>query len=67
MDVSDDRVISFHPGQVWESPRGFLWRVSGVERGGKAVLRLGNDGKGRKAVRDWDAVQGWVLYSDTTA
>lgn len=64
MNLSDDRVCSFHVGQVWESPRGFLYRVESVRRGGKAVLRLGVDGKGRKVIRDWDAVIGWVIYKD---
>ena len=65
MDISDDRLLSFHAGQVWESPRGFLWRVVDVERGGKAALKQGKCGTGRKAIRDWDAVIGWILYSDT--
>ena len=64
MRISDDRVCSFHDGQVWESPRGFLYRVMAVTRGGKATLRLGSDGSGRKVVRDWDAVINWILYSD---
>lgn len=58
----------FEPGQVWESPRGFLFAVIGyVETPGKrkqAVLRLGKDGKGRKQLRDWDAVVGWVIFKE---
>lgn len=64
MSISDDRVVSFHAGQVWESPRGSLWRVVSVERGKMAVLKQGERGLGRKTVRDWDAVVGWVLHSD---
>lgn len=58
------RVDNFHVGQVWESPRGMLYKVIEVRRGGKAVLRLGVDGKGRIVRRNWDAVMGWVIYSD---
>lgn len=57
----------FEPGQVWESPRGFLYAVIGYapEMPGKrkqVVLRLGENGKGRKQLRDWDAVVGWTIY-----
>lgn len=56
----------FVPGQVWESPRGSLYTVIGyVEKPGKrkqAVLRLGENGQGRKQLRDWDAVVGWVIH-----
>lgn len=58
------RVDSFNVGQVWESSKGNLYRVISVQRGGKALLRLGVDGKGRVMRRDWDAVIGWFLYSD---
>lgn len=60
-----ERLESFHAGQVWQSPRGTLWRVVGVERGGKAVLKQGTQGEGRKSVRGWSDVIGWVLDSDT--
>ena len=59
-----DRADSFHVGQVWESPRGTLYRVMSVRRGGQAELRVGSTGGGRIVRRDWDAVVGWVLYSD---
>lgn len=62
--ISDDRVNSFHAGQVWESPRGFLYRVEAVTDGGQAVLRLRRDGSGRKVLRPWDAVIGWWLEDD---
>ena len=55
---------SFHVGQAWESPKGTLYKVIEVKRGGQAVLRLGVDGKGRIVRRDWCAVVGWFLYSD---
>lgn len=54
---------SFRPGEVWETPRGTLYRVEECRRGGKAVLRVGKSGGGRKVVRDWDAVIGWVRVS----
>lgn len=60
----------FEPGQVWESPRGFLYAViSYVEIPGKrkqAVLRLGEKGNGRKQMRDWDAVIGWVIHRENS-
>ncbi|WP_019584170.1 hypothetical protein [Thioalkalivibrio sp. ALE16] len=62
--IPDKRVNSFHVGQVWGSPKGTFYRVMDRQRGGKATLRLGADGSGRKMVRDWDAVIGWVLYGD---
>lgn len=52
---------SFQADQVWQSPRGLLFRVSGVQVGGKAVLRQGADGAGSPVVRDWNDVAGWVL------
>ena len=59
----------FEPGQIWLSPRGFVWGVVGyASRQGKrkqAVLRQGVNGVngvGRKQERDWDAVQGWVIH-----
>lgn len=59
-----NRGDNFHEGQVWESPRGTLYKVVKVVRGGQATLRLGSDGKGRIVRRDWDAVIGWYLHSD---
>lgn len=58
----------FEVGQVWESPRGTLYKV--VDGGydaishstSQAVLRLGEDGKGRKVFRQWDAVINWCIY-----
>lgn len=61
--ISDDRVCSFHPGQVWESPRGCLYKVIKVQNQ-QATLRLGLNGDGRIVRRPWDAVNNWVLHRD---
>lgn len=50
---------SFHDGQVWESPRGVLYRVERVYAG-QATLRVGTEGPGRLIKRAWDDVEGWV-------
>lgn len=64
----------FREGEVWESPRGLLWRVvamatlpsTGAKRGRRqAELRHGAseaDSSGRRQARDFDAVAGWTLY-----
>ena len=62
--LGDDRVIQFHENQVWESPKGSLYRVESVISGGLATLRQGKEGTGRKVTRDWDAVPGWVIYQE---
>ena len=62
--ISEERVNSFHAGQVWESPKGFFYKVINVDKGGQATLRLGLDGSGRIVRRDWDAVINWVLHKD---
>jgi len=59
-----NRVDSFHIGQVWESPRGYLYKVMEVKNG-QASLRLGLEGNGRIVRREWDAVINWVLRKDT--
>ncbi len=47
------------------TPNSVLYQVTGYEhkpgQRKKAVLRLGADGAGRKKLRDWDAVVGWVI------
>lgn len=53
----------FHAGQIWESPRGTLYKVVAVQRGGQATLRLGVDGSGRIVRRAWDAVRNWAIHS----
>lgn len=62
--ISDDRVCSFHEGQIWESPRGTYYKVVKSERNGQAILKQGTDGSGSKIKRPWDAVVNWVLYKD---
>ena len=62
--MDDNRVSYFHANQVWESPKGSLYRVLRVAVGGKATLAQGIDGGGRKIYRDWDAVCGWVLKKE---
>lgn len=62
--LPDARLLSFHLGQVWESPRGTLYTVERVVRGGHAILRRGTDGRGRIERRPWDAVVGWVIWAD---
>jgi hypothetical protein len=55
MAIGDQFIV----GEVWESPRGTLYRV--VERNAfQAVLRLGVSGYGRKIRRGWSDVIGWV-------
>lgn len=72
---------SFRVGDVWESPRGTIYKCTeeyfsgsaatgGPRRGvKKVVLRVGEDGSGKRVVRDWDAVgsisggQFWVRHS----
>ena len=61
----------FVPGEVWQTSHGTLWKVLRYEWGdeGKRVLmRRGEDGRGRKQYRPWDAVHGWVMqsYADGT-
>lgn len=61
--IPDDRVCSFHAGQVWESRTGHFWRVTEIKNG-QAVMRQGANGKGRIKRRECDAVIGWALFSD---
>ncbi len=57
-----NRVDNFHLSQVWESPRGNLYKVIGVTKGGQATLR--QYVTKRIIRRDWDAVINWVLRGD---
>ena len=58
----------FEPGQVWESPRGTLYKVIAggyddiTRTTRQAVLRMGLEGTGRKLFRPWDAVINWRIY-----
>lgn len=51
----------FQVGEVWESPRGFLYLVKEII-GAQAILRMGSDGSGRKVRRNVDAINGWSIY-----
>ena len=60
----------FRPGDIWESPRGTVYKCTetffpGQGKEGdpsprrgtkKAVLRQGEDGSGKRVLRDWDAI-----------
>lgn len=61
--IPDERICSFHPGQVWETSKGFLWKCVSIENG-QAVFRQGADGAGRIKRKPWDAVMNWVLRYD---
>jgi hypothetical protein len=65
MGITLSKGDAFQPDEVWQTPRGALYRVMGYEhKVGKpkqAVLRLGADGSGRKVLRDWDGVIGWTM------
>lgn len=58
----------FRVGDIWETPRGFLYRVVAVENG-TAILRAGSSGDSGKLVRRaWDAIgahtgRPWVRVS----
>ena len=51
----------FQVGEVWQSPRGFLYKVVEVV-GSQATLRMGTDGSGRKARRWVYSINGWSIY-----
>lgn len=56
---------TFRSGEVWESPRGLLYRIERVEREGKQIIaRMVALKSGRSAHRSWDAVSGWTLRDD---
>ena len=61
--LPDNRVNSFHEGQVWESPRGTLYKVM-FTRNSQTTLRAGDDGTGKITRRPWDAVVNWILMFD---
>lgn len=63
----------FQVGEVWQSPRGTLYKVmemqlSEFKRGARptAILRLGQDGKGKMIRREWDAINNWTIYARAT-
>ena len=51
----------FQVGEVWESPRGYLYLVKEIV-GSQATLRMGTNGGGRKVRRNVDAINGWSIY-----
>lgn len=65
--IPDEKLSSFHVGQVWKSMAGTLYTVIEVRRGVQATLRLGTGLRGRIIRRPWDAVDGWVLHEDSVA
>lgn len=64
MTTKSNRVDNFHEGQVWESPRGTIYKVKSSQRGGDAILSVDFGGGGRKITRKWDAVMNWGLIFD---
>jgi len=50
----------FRAGEVWESPRGTLYKVIYVHSR-QATLRMGSDGSGRIIRRPYDAVINWSI------
>ncbi|MGQ5735393.1 hypothetical protein ACUNI2_26930 [Serratia sp. IR-2025] len=53
----------FRAGEVWESPKGTLYKVMSVDLR-QATLRMGSDGSGRIVRRPWDAVIGWQMSKE---
>ena len=66
-----ENVRRFEIGQVWESPRGTLWKVISFAlptihtkyKKRQAIFRQGSNGIGRLMLRDYDAVIGWGLQT----
>lgn len=56
----------FGIGQVWESPRGFLYKVVKVSLAEQATLRMGTDGKGRIVRRNVNDNINWKLQHEAT-
>lgn len=54
----------FNTGAIWQSPRGFYYRVVDTdEKTGQATLRLGLSGKTRKVRRDIEATKNWKFVA----
>ncbi|MBL5927828.1 hypothetical protein JBO37_19775 [Enterobacter asburiae] len=51
----------FQVGEVWMSPRSYLYLVQEIV-GSQAILRIGTNGGGRKVRRNVDAINGWSIY-----
>jgi hypothetical protein len=60
---ADKRANSFHIGQVWESPRGKHYKVTGAS-GSLRELRRGKDGNGQLTRKEKYDVEGWVPVHD---
>ena len=57
MNNTEPDADQFRVGDVWETPRGALYRVVEVRIGGQAILRAGAAGeRGRIVRRAWDAI-----------
>lgn len=54
----------FRVGEVWESPKGTLYKVIAAGVGQQMVLRRGIRGDGPKRFRSWDRVSGWRLMCE---
>ena len=61
---ADKRANSFHIGQVWESPRGKPYKVTGAS-GSLRELRRGKDGDGQLTRKEKYDVEWWVLVQDS--
>lgn len=56
----------FVPGQVWQTPRGTLWKILRYDyssKGKQVLMRVGEDGTGRKQYRPWDKVMNWTIHT----
>ena len=60
---ADKRANSFHIGQVWESPRGKPYKVTGAS-GSLRELRRGKEGDGQLTRKEKYDVEWWVLVHD---
>ena len=61
---ADKRANSFHIGQVWESPRGKPYKVTGAS-GSLRELRREKDGDGQLTRKEKYDVEWWVLVQDS--
>ena len=56
------KVKYFEQDEVWETPKGFRYKVVGF-CGLGTVLRLGSDGKGRKKIKGMIPPYNWTLIN----
>lgn len=55
----------FAPGEVWQTPKGTLWKAIEYDEstGEKRILlRAGLNGSGRKQYRPWDKTDRWRIW-----